>query len=462
MNSLRMRLLATVMATVIVFWAGWGAFLGIGLWREQRGWRDGMLESAAQLLLLSLPDAIDRLPEATAQAVLPKAAYGHYDIAFQVWVDGRNVMHSADAPGQALKNDLQDGFGVSAGRGQAHDETWRVYSISDPARRIQVQTGGPATTWQEKAVNALQLGLFNTAVMLAMLGVAIWQVIRWSFRPVRDVQRAIQQKPTFDFDPLPLTPLPRELRPLVESFNRLLARLKQAVDSERRFIGDAAHELRTPLAALSAQAEVALRAERLEDKDEALRRLATGVERSARLSGQLLELARLDAGPRDDQYAPVDLSRLIALIAADFETTARERHQRLHVVVEPVCVWGDLDEIGIAVRNLIDNALRYGHEGGHVEITCDLREGTDGPRIELRVADDGPGVPAGERARMFERFYRVPGTLPPGSGIGLSLVARIAESHGASVAVTPGIGGRGLAVVLSFPAWSPPGDQAAR
>ncbi len=98
MKSLRVRLLATVMVAVVVFWASWGAFLGIGLWREQRGWRDSMLESAAQLLLLSLPDAIDRLPAANAQAVVPNTAYGKYDVAFQVWVDGRNVMHSADAP----------------------------------------------------------------------------------------------------------------------------------------------------------------------------------------------------------------------------------------------------------------------------------------------------------------------------------------------------------------------------
>ncbi|WP_446902841.1 ATP-binding protein [Burkholderia sp. YIM B11467] len=456
MKSLRLRLLATVMATVIVFWAGWGAFLGIGLWREQRGWRDGMLEGAAQLLLLSLPDAIDRLPEASAQAVLPKAAYGKYDVAFQIWVDGRNVMHSADAPGPALKADPQDGYGVSTGRGVAHDETWRVYSLSDPARRIRVQTGGPATTWQEKASNALQLGLFNTALMLGMLGVAIWWVIRWSFGPVRDVQRTIQRKAAFDFSPLPLTTLPRELRPLVESFNRLLARLSQAVDTERRFIGDAAHELRIPLAALSAQAEVALRADSLADKDAALRRLATGVERSARLTGQLLELARLDAGSRAEQHGPVDLSRLVALITSDFDAAAHARRQTMRVAVEPVHVWGDLDEIAIAVRNVLDNALRYGREGGRVEITCDSPADADGARVRLRIADDGPGVPVDERARIFERFYRVPGTVQPGSGIGLSLVARIAASHGGSVDVADGIDRRGLAVILSFPIWLEP------
>ncbi|MCW3607100.1 ATP-binding protein [Burkholderia cenocepacia] len=454
MRSLRVRLLATVMATVVVFWAGWGAFLGIALWREQRGWRDGLLEGAAQLLLLSLPDTIDRLPEVRAQAVVPKAAYGKYDVAFQIWVDGRNVMHSADAPGPALKPDMRDGYGVSAGRGIAHDEIWRVYSLSGPTGRIHVQTGGPATTWQEKASNAVQLGLFNTAVMLAMLGVAIWWGIRWSFGPVRDVQRAIQHKAAFDFSPLPLLTLPRELRPLVESFNRLLARLSQAVDTERRFIGDAAHELRIPLAALSAQAEVALRADSPADKDAALRRLATGVERSARLSAQLLELARLDAGSRAEQHGPVDLARLVALIASDFDAAAHARRQTVRVAIEPVCVWGDLDEIAIAVRNLIDNALRYGREGGRVEITCD--GAVEAGRVRLRIADDGPGVPVDQRERIFERFYRVPGTAQPGSGIGLSLVARIAESHGGAVDVTAGIDGHGLAVILSFPIWLAP------
>ncbi|HDR9586019.1 TPA: ATP-binding protein [Burkholderia stabilis] len=453
MNSLRMRLLATVMVTVVVFWAAWGVVLGIALWREQVGWRDGLLENAAQLLLRALPDTIDRLPEATAQAVSPATAYGKYDVAFQVWVQGRNVMHSFDAPGPALKTDLRDGFGLSTGRGLGGNETWRVYSISDPTRRIFVQTGAPATTWQEKAVNALHLGLFNTAAMLVMLGAAIWWAIRWSFGPVREVQQAIQQKAAFDFAPLPLTPLPRELRPLVESFNRQLARLKQAVESERRFIGDAAHELRTPLAVLSVQAEVALRAEHMEEKDAALRRLAAGVERSARLSAQLLELARLDAGAKDTLHGPVALSRLVALIVADFDATARARGQTLRAEVGTVQARGDLDEIGIALRNLIDNALRHGRKGGRVEITCEGRAGPDGTRVELRVADDGPGVPASEYARIFERFYRVPGTQQPGSGIGLSLVARIAESHHASITVTTGLDGRGLAVTLSLPAW---------
>ncbi|MDI9653337.1 histidine kinase dimerization/phospho-acceptor domain-containing protein, partial [Burkholderia cenocepacia] len=170
-----------------------------------------------------------------------------------------------------------------------------------------------------------------------------------------------------------------------------LARLSQAVDTERRFIGDAAHELRIPLAALSAQAEVALRADSPADKDAALRRLATGVERSARLSAQLLELARLDAGSRAEQHGPVDLARLVALIASDFDAAAHARRQTVRVAIEPVCVWGDLDEIAIAVRNLIDNALRYGREGGRVEITCD--GAVEAGRVRLRIADDGPGVP---------------------------------------------------------------------
>lgn len=170
----------------------------------------------------------------------------------------------------------------------------------------------------------------------------------------------------------------------------------------------------------------------------------------------MLELARLDAGSRAEQHGPVDLSRLVALIASDFDAAAHARRQTMRVAVEAVHVWGDLDEIAIAVRNVIDNALRYGREGGRVEITCDSPADADGARVRLCIADDGPGVPVDERARIFERFYRVPGTAQPGSGIGLSLVARIAESHGGSVEVADGIDGRGLAVILSFPIWLEP------
>ncbi|MGH8081896.1 MAG: sensor histidine kinase, partial [Lysobacter sp.] len=247
-------------------------------------------------------------------------------------------------------------------------------------------------------------------------------------------------------------------RPLVDAFNNQLERVDAAVQHERRFISDAAHELRTPLAVLSTHAELALRATTLEEKNVALVRLHAGVQRSARLSEQLLDLARLDAGEESVRLKPLDLSDLIVLVIRDFETLARERRQRISLRAGPARLLGDVDQLGILLRNLIDNAVRHAGAEGQVAVTCTAQ--SDGS-VVLSVADNGCGVAPEDCERIFDRFYRAPGSPDGGSGIGLSLVARIAQTHSAGIECGPGLEraaddprgpGKGFEVRVRFPA----------
>jgi signal transduction histidine kinase len=292
-------------------------------------------------------------------------------------------------------------------------------------------------------------------VAVLLLSAAMWRLITWSLAPLINVEQAIALRQPDDATPLPTGELPCEVRPLVESFNRLLERFDQARQAERRFISDATHELRTPLAAISAHAQLALRATAPEDTRAALLRLTAVIDRSARLAEQLLDLANLEASARANARDPLALDELVALVVRDFEAIASLKGQSLRLEAEPCQVVGDVDELGILMRNLIDNALRYGGAGVHIVIRCGPLDTAEAVQSQsgalLEVVDDGPGVAAPERARIFDRFYRVAGNGERGSGIGLALVSRIADIHGATIEAGPGLDGAGLRVAVTFP-----------
>jgi two-component system sensor histidine kinase QseC len=251
-----------------------------------------------------------------------------------------------------------------------------------------------------------------------------------------------------DFDPLPSRNLPDEVRPLVESFNRLLGRLDRAVQTDRQFLAEAAHELRTPLAGLLTHAQVALRSKSLDEAKASLEQLVRGVERSARLSQQLLDSARLDVERRVGEHAPLELADIVALVTHQFETMATAKHQSIMLDTEPCLIRGNVDDLGILIGNLIDNAARYTGAGGRVAVRCTRERNC----VRLQVLDDGPGVALSDRTRIFDRFFRVAGSNERGSGIGLSLVARIAASHDAAIETGSGLEGRGFGITVSFPA----------
>jgi signal transduction histidine kinase len=279
---------------------------------------------------------------------------------------------------------------------------------------------------------------------LPLLAAWIWLATHRALAPLRSLAGEIAAREPERLSPLVPATAPVEVRPLLDALNALFGRVGQALEAERRFTADAAHELRTPLAALAAQAQVAERARDDAERQHAIAQLVVGSRRAARLVEQLLTLARLDP-EAEAPAARVDLQRLAEEVCAAHGSLAIEKGIALSLDARPAGVSGNADTLGVLLRNLVDNALRYTPAGGRVQV-----EVRGGERPELAVVDSGPGIPAEARQRVFARFHRLAGQDSEGSGLGLSIVARIAERHGASVRLEDAAGG-GLRAVVGFP-----------
>lgn len=372
-------------------------------------------------------------------------------LVFQIWIDRSKLL--ANTP-EGPQTPLRPGFSDGAESTHVEGNNWRVYSASDSTGRVTVQVGNLQSVVDADFRHKAAEEVIQTTILLMIVGVVMWLVTRSALKPVRALGSAMDRRPRFDFTPLPVHDLPRELQPLVDSFNHVLHQLDEAVEGERRFIGDAAHELRTPLSALQGQAEIALRETNTQLKDAALRKLLIVARRSTRLSEQLLDLARISAGVKAPQHAPADLSKLVQHVAQEFEVYASQNRRLLFLDVSFCSILCDVDEIGILLRNLLHNAVRYTAEGGNVLVRCgDVQSVQSGEasRVFLEVSDNGPGVPATEQDAIFERFHRIANNSVRGSGIGLSLVASIAAAHKATIQTGPGLEDRGLTVRVVFP-----------
>lgn len=448
---MRVRLLIGLSVTVAVFWcvvfAGRIVYLGY----ESEPW-DSSLRQLGNLILGATATHGDWTAPTRAGGEQSTAGVGTAEvseddeISFQIWVDHRLLVRSKRAPNTPLKPDFKSG----AANQTIGGDVWRVFDTSDAQSRLHVQVGKSPTQVSDALFRVALIWAVVTAILLTLPSVAIWLVVRWTFKPVDAMRSLMLQRAAFDLTPLPEDALPTEVQILVASFNHILQQVDQGVQTERRFIADAAHELRTPLAVLTTRAQVALRATTLQDKNDAIERLIAGIERSTRLSEQLLDLARLDAEEHAPQLSAVNLSELIEIIARDFENSARHRQQSIVLDTEPTLIAGNIDDLGILLRNLLDNALRYSGDRSRVTVSCHYAEWRQAVHVKLMVADNGPGVPQAERERIFDRFYRVSGSGQRGSGIGLSLVARIASSHQAQIVVGPEMNQRGLCVAIYF------------
>lgn len=459
MNSLQGYVLRVLVGTILLSWMVALLALWFLLKHSETSIADKGLQNFATRILQAIP--ANRDGNLSGPGGPPKASSLPDDpkLAFQVWADRSWIIaQTPGAPESALKPDFANGFASL----MVGEHRWRVYSISDSAKRKFVQVGRLHSELdaelQRKALVAV--GILTTLVCI--IGMLTFFAVRRSLRPVADLEETLRRRAKFDLTPLSTKALPTELQPLVESFNHVLAQLDVAVESERRFIGDAAHELRTPLAALQAQAHVALHARTAQEKDAALVKLIAVAQRNTRLSEQLLDLARLNAGEHAPQRERADLSELALHVAREFEVFAQTNQRTLALDIAPACIDCNIDEIGILLRNLVDNALRYTQKDGRVHIRCGCVDTGAGPAGYVEVADDGPGVPANERESIFRRFHRVPGNGGRGSGIGLSLVAGITRLHTATIVTGTGIDGRGFSVRVQFPAAAmPAGDTPA-
>ena len=363
----------------------------------------------------------------------------------QVWsLDGVRVYLSR--PHASLPQVTTLGFStVGSAEGR-----WRVFGVQAETRVIQVAQ--PMSVRQQRAAELAYQTLKPFALLLPALALLIWFAVGHALKPLQRLTALVKARRIESLEALPAEPLPGEVQPLVRALNELLARLRSALGRERAFMADAAHELRTPLTALHLQmgmlaARQAARASALA----AMETLSAGVQRAIRLIEQMLSLARQE--PRAaSPHAPVRLDELARAVVAELVPLADLRHIDLGVAAaQPVSVTGDADALRTLLRNLMDNAVRYSGDGGRVDVAVETLPAPAG-MARVTVSDEGPGIDAAERARVFDRFYRPRrAATQPGSGLGLAIVKTIAEAHGASVSSATGPGGRGLAVDGELP-----------
>jgi len=295
--------------------------------------------------------------------------------------------------------------------------------------------------------------LMPMLLLIPVLGVVVAWALTRGLQPLHVTSRRVSDRDAARLDPLPDDNVPRELLPLVHQINALLARLEGAFDAQRHFLADAAHELRTPVAALALQVQLAERAQSPAVRSGALQELARGVERARRVVQQLMDFARLDAAVPLQAFAAVNLAALSREVVAGYAVRAENQNVDLGVDAPGVVqAFGAEPELRSLIENLVDNALRYAPSGSPVTVAVRQVEGM----VELRVLDAGCGVPASERERVFERFHRVAGDATRGTGLGLAIVKAIVERHHGSISLSdaePGAALPGLAVSIRVPAW---------
>ena len=353
-----------------------------------------------------------------------ESAGGNDDMVVQMWSpDGAQMFHSvsrARLPQRAV-------LGFSNVR--ANSTTYRVFSIQTSNQTVQVAQD--LAVRRNMAGNLALRTLGPIAVMMPILMLVVWWVVSGSLQPVARVRSQVASRQADDLSPVSDTGLPDEVRPLVQELNLLFGRVRTAFEAQQNFVADAAHELRTPLAALRLQAQSLDRADTPEARQVAVGRLTAGIDRATRLVEQLLILARQEATAAEGTAAktrPVDLADLARRTAADLASVAAAKGVDLGLQqADPASIDGQPDALQILLRNLVDNAVKYTPGGGTVDISVLSGAGT----VAVQVEDSGPGIPPDERERVFDRFYRVAGSEAAGSGLGLAIIKAIAERHGA-------------------------------
>ena len=435
LGSIRARLLASMAAALLLA----AAALGGTTYRSVLGQTEALFDYQLRQMALSLRDQGEIAP---SQA----GAFNDEELDFvvQIWrFDGRSVY--ASRAHRSLPTRAVLGFADITVDG----ERWRSFAVG--ARDRVIQVAQPARIRQGLAADAAWRSVVPLLAVAPLLALAMGALIGRSLRPLSSLTEQVRQRDADALSPLPEADLPAEAAPLVHSLNALLARLGQALDSQRAFVADAAHELRSPLTALKLQAQGLKRAPDDASRQAALDALVAGVDRAARLVEQLLALARSEPGAPAVPFAPVALAPLLRQVLADLGALAESRGCRLQLdldaAFESASVNGDANALAVLARNLVDNALRYGPAGGTVQVALVFQTGA----WLLSVDDAGPGIAAPERERVFARFVRgAHSAATSGSGLGLAIVKTIAERHGGTVALADSALG-GLRVVVRLP-----------
>jgi two-component system sensor histidine kinase QseC len=374
-------------------------------------------------------------------------------VAFQVFHEGELTLRSANTGDTPLSPKTRGFETVRLTDGTE----WRVYAAQGNEGDVQVFVGEQTSSRRSILWAVLQGVLTPLLYALPLLAVVGWLAVRRGLAPLRHLSHALAQRQPQAIEPVVLGNVPSEIEPVVQSLNTLFERIGNMLASERRFTADAAHELRTPIAAIRTQAQVALGAgDDTAQRNQSLRYTLEGCDRATHLVEQLLTLSRLEASSAGAPASLVNVSAVTQRVAAELAMTAFGRHQVLELDAPAACMIA-ADEMltSVLVRNLLDNAMRYSPDGARVCLAVTHAAGC----VHLQVDDSGPGLSDADMARLGERFYRVLGTAQTGSGLGWSIVRRIALVYQAQVDVHRSELLGGLCVTVQWPVH--PADSAS-
>ena len=435
--SLGARLTGALLLAVLAF----AALQAAVTYRTARAETEALFDAQMQRIALSLSGSLGAgaLSDDAPAAETPAAR----EMIIQIWrADG--VMLYRSPQGRLLPPQTVIGFSDTVAGG----EPYRIYALRTATQVVQVaqQTEARGRMAGQLALRAV----LPVALLAPVLMLIVWWVVGRAIGPIERVRRQVAARRPDDLAPLPTAGLPAEVRPLVGEMNGLLTRLSAAWDALTHFTADAAHELRSPLAALRLQAQSLQRAPDDATRAIATERLLAGIDRATRLVEQLLALARQEGAARDAPRTPVDLVALAHAAADDARPEALRRAVALALdAPAPAMVQGQPEALAVLLRNLLDNALRHTPEGGQVRVQVVPAAQGAGP--VLAVDDSGPGIAPEDRDRVLARFYRVPGTPGHGSGLGLAIVAAVAERHGARLHIdaSAALGGARIAVCFA-------------
>ncbi|AGT11183.1 ATP-binding protein [Paracoccus aminophilus] len=442
MSSIRARLFVILLAATGLVWLSAVIWIQYSTRTEVGRVLDSRLQESAQMVasLISrnggivAPDAasvVDQVP------ALPDSGGYSYarQLICQVWgFDGKLKSGSEGAPDQELAS---GGSGFSERR--VEGETWRVYSHVDPDLGIRVVVGD-ALSVREKLVNGVAFGLLAPALLiLPLLALLIWMSVRRGLKPLDQLAGALGLRSAADLSPIGGTAAPSELKPMIAALNGLFDRVEATRARERNFTAFAAHELKTPLAGLKTQAQIALLAPDDETRSRALGQLVGGVDRTDRMVRQLLDMTAAETASDEASGIAQEGARILADVRDGLAGLASARGVRIALPEAPA-PWQTTRaaQLGPALRNLLENAILASPPGAEVD-TC-LRQ--EGDRIVFRVLDRGPGIPDCDRPHVTERFWRGASRVSAqGSGLGLAIVTAVMEQMGGELRLSPREGG---------------------
>lgn len=422
MNSLRGRLFAILIATTGAIWLTAVGWTYVAARNRIEHVLDARLIEAAHMVdsLITTGEAeIGRAGSAKRPFRAPPLTAVSYlhELSCQIWsLDGQLLGFSASAP-KATLSDAAEGFSEKRIDGQ----TWRVFAVENKARGVRILVGDKLSVRRHLVADLVAGGLlFPAAIVLPALAFMIWASVGRGLRPLREMARALARREASDLSPVAVERADIEIRPIIEALNGLFQKVSDARDRERRFTAFSAHELRTPLAGLRAQAQVALAAGDVQTREGALHQILVSVDRTSRLVTQLLEISSLDARSTEPAATWIEVGRAVAQLDAELAPLRKSRSitVRMEPAVAEMYLLMNEELFLVALRNLLENALQHSPVGGVVR--CSVA--TTPAEGIVAVEDDGPGIPEDELGLVCQRFFRGRHKSDLGSGLGLAIV----------------------------------------